>query len=394
MMKGKRGHLVLLVLLASLITACGDAVPVAQPAEIIPAQETTQALNKEAVQLDMNAVQQQPIADASGPAEKTPDTEEKETVKVPAESSTSQEPKPKLPPVVGDQLPPIYRQFIEAEIGLKDKEKVVDFVVEDIDQDGYEEAVVAVGYDKSYFSQIYLLQNREGSIVNVGADGLQTGGYGAYEIDLIQLEDRPEKVIYTGLSNDANMIGLRLDGYKNGTITTLAYSASPTGAGLDELLDSDKNGRFDGFTQNRWSYDVLYYELVRVFKLNNGDFELERVDVELPDYPTKPKDVVIAYLTLLILDEGKSPDMSSRLKELCQDCSLELYMGDTLAQELYSFLTYDEEAIDVQVQEEALSAKVELTWKEESTRNNRLSFELIKSEDRWRIQSVQSGKVE
>jgi hypothetical protein len=415
-MKWMQGSLIQLVISVLLLAACGNELPAAT--HVSDSAQGNEAGHVEpSVGVETNVGYRNPIAAGAKSEEAQPviETVPKPTPVEPEHqepspsaaddqlrpipetgqkttSVESKHPEPVLPST-DNRLPAIYQQFVESKIGLMDQEAVVDFIVEDIDQDGYVEAVVAVGYDKTYFSKIYLLQNREGMVSEVSSNQLHTGGYGANEIDLVQLEDRPHKVIYTGLTNDANMIGLRLDEYKNGKVTPLAYSASATGSGGDVLLDENQDGRIDGYVQNRGSYDVLYYGLSRIYKLSGGQFELERVDIEFREYPNNPKDVVFEYLSLFVLNKGKSPDMDKRMQELCPNCVADIKSNDQLARSLYEILAYDKSALNIEIQEEALSARVKVAIKQDSPQNAKWEFELVKTESKWTIKSVRPEKV-
>ncbi|WP_410771277.1 hypothetical protein [Fontibacillus sp. BL9] len=212
------------------------------------------------------------------------------------------------------------------EKGLGADLSLIYFTQEDMDLDGNEEAIAAFGNDGQgeeedeedvTFSEIYILRNQGGKILQIG-DNLNNGGYGINEIRLVRLEDREEKVIYLGLTNWVSMTGFRLVGISDDTLDELAYSASATGSGEDVLLDGNENGKFDSYEQRRGSYDVFYYGVTRYFSLERGEFVQTDTSVELLDYPSTPKAAVLEYLALSIIDDRLPPNVEERLDELCQ----------------------------------------------------------------------------
>ncbi len=218
----------------------------------------------------------------------------------------------------------LFENFLK-EKGLGAELSLIYFQQEDIDLDGNEEAVAAFGNagdengneEDVTFNEIYILRNQGGNIVQIG-DNLNNGGYGIDEIRLVELEDRDEKVIYLGLTNWVSMTGFRLVGVSGDTLDELAYSASATGSGEDVLLDGNENGKFDSYEQRRGSYDVFYYGVTRYFALKQGEFVQTDTSVELLDYPSAPKEAVLEYLSLSIIDDRLPPNVEQRLDELCQ----------------------------------------------------------------------------
>ncbi|HHW23056.1 MAG TPA: hypothetical protein GXX26_09290 [Clostridiaceae bacterium] len=68
------------------------------------------------------------------------------------------------------------------------------------------------------------------------------------------------------------------------------------------MASTQEGKAYDGYTQKRWSYDVLYYPMTRTFHIKKGEFVLHKTEVELGDYPEEIRDVVIQYLSLRVLD--------------------------------------------------------------------------------------------
>ncbi|WP_334075375.1 MULTISPECIES: hypothetical protein [Paenibacillus] len=291
---------------------------------------------------------------------------------------------------------PLFKKFIK-EKGLGANLELFFFEKEDLDRDGLEEAVVAYGPSEDDLTDIYVLKNRDGQIVQLG-DNLNSGGYSVEEIKLIQLEGREDKVIFLGLTNWASMTGFSLFDLEGGIPENIAYSASATGAGEDVLLDTDNNGRFDCYEQRRYSYDVLYYEVTRTYKLQKGEFIHADTSVNLPDYPASPEEVVEEYLALGIIDEQPPQNVASRRAELCRYCSKNPdkagpQVDYSVMQNL--ILDLEEEGSALDVKEDDTDATATLKWKDENGRQHKAAFRLTKEgtgdSGKWTITDISSS---
>jgi len=69
--------------------------------------------------------------------------------------------------------------------------------------------------------------------------------------------NKKQKYILESLTNGAALSGFALYEIDGDEIVQIEYSASATGAGEDHLIDTNKDGFYDGYVQNRYSYDVL-----------------------------------------------------------------------------------------------------------------------------------------
>ncbi|RCX18666.1 hypothetical protein DFP94_106200 [Fontibacillus phaseoli] len=296
----------------------------------------------------------------------------------------------------------LYKDYLK-EKGLGADLSLVYFKQEDIDFDGNEEAVAAFGYAEEEdedeedvtLNEIYILRNQGGKILQLG-DNLNSGGYGINEVRLVQLEDREEKVIYLGLTNWVSMTGFRLVEISGDTLDELAYSASATGSGEDVLLDGNENGKFDSYEQRRGSYDVFYYGVTRYFSLERGEFVQTDTSVELLDYPSTPKEVVLEYLALSIIDDRLPPNVEQRLDELCQFRNA---AGDRPVLEVdYGIvgnlqLELDDEDAYFEVEESGSDTMVTLIEKEADRTKKQTVFNLAKDSDnnkgKWSIYDIE-----
>lgn len=283
------------------------------------------------------------------------------------------------------QLPEVFQQYVADSIPMNDDESVVAFVTGDIDLDGYEEAVIAISSISRDFHKVYLLKNRDGTVTSV-QDGIVDTLYSIYELKLVELEDRANPVIYLGATNHGPMTGFQLSEYLDGELKTLAYSASAVGAGSDSLIDENGDGRYDGYVQERWSYDVYDYWTNRYFKLEQGEFILDRVEIYLPDYPDEPKDVVVEYVSLTLLNEADSPELNERLTALCPSCSE--VDGSDLPQGISYWLRFTDD-LDVSIGADDQTAQVSLPIHEDSASGGMMQFQLYQEESQWKIHSYE-----
>lgn len=295
---------------------------------------------------------------------------------------------------------PLFKKFMkEKEKELGAELKLFFFEKEDLDRDGLEEAVVAYGPSNDDLTDIYVLKNRDGQIVQLG-DSLNTGGYGVNDIKLIQLEGRDNPMIYLGLTNWDSMAGFNLFELAGDRVENPVYSASATGAGEDVLLDTDQNGRFDRYEQRRYSYDVFYYEVTRTFTLQQGEFVHTDTSVQLPDYPASPEEVVDEYLALGMIDEKLPQNVISRRAELCRYCGEHPgknvpQLDDAAMQSLILGLEEEGNALEVKEGGDGTSATVTLVWTDESGKRKETVFEMTRTGDgngRWTITDMSPGK--
>ncbi|MCA1293858.1 hypothetical protein LBW89_12595 [Paenibacillus sp. alder61] len=296
---------------------------------------------------------------------------------------------------------PLFKKFMtEKEKALGEDRKLFFFEKEDLDRDGLEEAVVAYGPSNDDLTDIYVLKNRDGQIVQLG-DNLNSGGYAVDDIKLIQLDGRDNPMIYLGLTNWDSMTGFNLFELAGDRLENPVYSASATGAGEDVLLDTDNNGRFDRYEQRRYSYDVFYYEVTRTYTLQQGEFVHTDTSVQLPDYPASPEEVVEEYLALGKIDEKLPQNVISRRAELCRYCGVHPgknvpQVDDGTMQSLILGLEEEGSALKVKEGGSGKSATATLVWTDKSGKQKETIFELAKTGDgnggRWTITDMSAGE--
>lgn len=232
-------------------------------------------------------------------------------------------------------------------------------------------------------------------------DNLNSGGYGVNDIKLIQLDGRDDPMIYLGLTNWDSMIGFNLFELAGDRVENPVYSASATGAGEDVLLDTDNNGRFDRYEQRRYSYDVFYYEVIRIYTLQQGEFVHTDTSVHLPDYPASPEEVVEEYLALGMIDEKLPQNVVLRRAELCRYCGEQPgknvpQVDHAAMQSLILGLEEEGSALKVKEGGDDTSATVTLVWTDERGKQMETVFKLTKTGDgnggRWTITDMSAGE--
>jgi hypothetical protein len=203
------------------------------------------------------------------------------------------------------------------------------------------------------------------------------------------LQNISQRYIYLGLTNGASLLGFDIIELKDNQFRDICGSASATGVGEDILLDINNDGQFDGYTQNRSSYDVLYFPLVRTYILQDKEFVLNNTKVEVPEYPDKIKDVVIQYLSLIAIDAEKCPEVVERISELSMDEDVKNidYFTEHWVEAVYNTIMEIDEGIEFNIVENGDSAEVTAVFKDNNMENKYI-FHLLHSDDRWYIDKI------
>lgn len=280
-------------------------------------------------------------------------------------------------------------------------ERVAFTAKEDIDLDGYDEIVVAFGNSNEnpqsgYVSELYILRDHNGDIVQLG-DNLVGGGYGTYEVKLIRLQNKRQTYVYCGITNGGGLVGFQIYGLSGNEPVQVGYSASATGSGDDVLKDYNNDGQFDGYVQNRSSYDVLYYQVIRIFDWvsDKNDFEHRETHVDMPEYPDQIQDVLYQYLSLRALDEDHSPEIHQRLSELCSytqanDIKIE---WEQWGSALYDYWmgSGDRSDFDIEESKDTATATATVTALNDESNKVVITFKLVKVEGLWKIKEMKGS---
>jgi hypothetical protein len=276
--------------------------------------------------------------------------------------------------------------------GLGLEQSVIYYEGEDLDRDGNDEIVVALGVAVDDYAEVYILRSVEGQFVLLG-DNLNNGGYGINKIRLVQLENRQDLVIELGLTNWASMSGFELIAIEDGLLVELAYSAAAVGVGEDYLIDTDGNGMYDGYKQQRYSYDVFYYPVTRTFTLEGNTFEQTEWSVDLYEYPAGPEETLIEYFALGGMGEPLPANVAERRQQLCNWCTVhDTDMPFFKDYELISDLVMGfGEYVTMDLSETDNHATATLSYRELVDGAMRdVTFHLTKDQKHWTITNVEA----
>ncbi|QHW32840.1 hypothetical protein GZH47_19845 [Paenibacillus rhizovicinus] len=291
------------------------------------------------------------------------------------------------------QVPQSFMNYMDDKHPLSDQSVIRFFEQADLNDDGQLEAVLGVKDrpdEEGIYSEIYVLKQVKDQIVQLG-ENLSGGGYGVFDIGLVHLDDRKVPVLQMKLTNGVSMEGFALFTLKADKPVELVNSASPTGVGDDELTDNDLDGAFDGYVQHRTSYDVLYYNVMRVYALQRGQFVQTDTKVAMPDYPSEPKDVAAAYLTLRALAEfNDAPEVDRRLKELCPACTEKQtgLIGPAWTDAFQGSSGFAEDLFGFNVKGDKDTATVGVTYAMEGASVEKLDFHFAHANGKWFIDGI------
>ena len=257
---------------------------------------------------------------------------------------------------------------------------------QDLDSDGYSEIII-MREDQN----IYILRDENGKISQV-IDNIynEGGGYVIDEIKLVKLKGSDSTYIFFHLTNEASLNGFALLQLRNNQINQIVYSASATGAGNDYLDDSDNDGIFDSYVQERWSYDVLYYNTLNYYVWNNKSnaFIFSNSQVDVGDYADNIHDLIIQYLSLKCIDSAMSQEINERLAEIFPEGDGNFSVND-LKNNPREILSCDPD-INMNITENGNDAyvKVVLTSISDSSLTDTINFNLKQEDGKWRIIKV------
>lgn len=272
------------------------------------------------------------------------------------------------------------------------------FEQKDIDNDGYIEIIAAFGdkdeeYDDwNWIRESFILCDKEGKIELISQGFANGGGYACYKAELVRFDGADEDYILIGITNGGALHGIEIIKVSGGDIINLAYDASATGAGNAYLSDKNGDGVFDGYISERWSYDVLYYEVSSYYAFKDGRFDHMETHVNTGDYPKTVKDVVTQYISLCVLsDFYPSDDITKRINELritsekteTQIKAEQWYSG------FYEFILGIDSSISMDIDESGNIASVTVNKVDEHNKKEySLSFELSNDNGVWHIISI------
>ena len=262
------------------------------------------------------------------------------------------------------------------------------FQIEDIDLDGNNEILIVT----KDASKIILLRETNG-IISLISKKIPPTGYAPYSAKIIRLEHTDKKYIFVGLTNGFHLFGFGIFDLTGNELVPIYYGASPTGSGIDELIDSNQDGAYDKHVQNRGSYDYFYYNIVNYYTWDGKEFIYDTMDIDMPKYPAEIKDVIQQYMELSCLYDEKNEAIYNRLKEL-STCEI---LKENDKKSIEKFLCskdsfYFASNFDFIINQEDTYAKADILW-ESYDKKYDYSFSLKKIKNKWVIKSVDIKKT-
>jgi len=269
-------------------------------------------------------------------------------------------------------------------------ENILECFIEDFDRDGNDEAVVVVGSSPEDLRGFYVLRYRDGKIEQMNELSGNDTGYSIMGIKPVRFDGTDLTYICVELTNWASLRGFAIYEIYGEGVLELFIAASAAGAGEDALLDLDGDGIYDGFYQNRWSYDVFNYPIYRQFLWIDGILYPDICDIELPGYPDTIEGVITEYLILSALALENCPAADERLVLLCPKTPDEM-VADHL-RDLYNALQNEvlelEGGLDFEISQKGDSASVLVSGPDYYGQGHEFSFDVVRKNYGWCIESI------
>jgi len=257
----------------------------------------------------------------------------------------------------------------------------------DLDQDGRDEVIVALGSLDSFmdiylYEKLYVFNSENLSLIeDLEMSWLIEG------IQVVKLETDESDYLYLNTTNAINRSGIRVLSLEDGKLQDYDIPSSAYGSGSSELIDSDGDGYFDIIDVYQWSYTSLYYEVFDAYKLTDGAFENIRRDVEVYDYPKDLRDLIYQYIALSYLNEYECEAVNDRLMEITNNQS---FLIDKIqyVDIMYALLALDDEALvyEEDLKENEAYIKVSNPIGSEHIYHYEIYAEKI--EDKWHITKI------
>ncbi|KAF2339782.1 hypothetical protein [Flavobacterium tistrianum] len=207
------------------------------------------------------------------------------------------------------------------------KEKLFFFKEQDIDLDGINEAIVALGNyteEGTKIRYLFILKNDKGTIKQViGSFNLNDSDFFANEVSLIKLQNQQETCIAVkyNLVSSSNT-GVSIFELKNNHLNVIQETRlSRFEKEYEErLVDDDDDGEYEGYSQ-RVTYDgrINYYKDTN-FAFENGICIEKGSQNYMDAYPDEIQDVLLQYIRLRS-EPFNDNIINYRLNELCIDAN-------------------------------------------------------------------------
>ena len=295
-----------------------------------------------------------------------------------------------------------YYIFIQKNNPKAIKGKLFFFEEKDIDLDGLNEAVIALGENTSsgpHINNLFVLKNDHGIIKEVmGHFNLKGKDYFANDVSLILLQDQQQSYIcvkYILKYNTGISVFELTDNYLK-TIRETELSNLMDNRYEESLIDEDGDGKYNGcLGLDIKDLDLSYYNKTK-FVFESGVYVGQWTQYFMADYPDNIQDILLQYIRLRSL-AFTGRDIDSRLNELCSDKNANQIKWNKKWYQLgvrNSFQIKNNINVDfLDIQENDDKANVIATYnlEEEKDVNGiyQLHFELEKTADKWKITKVE-----
>jgi len=281
-----------------------------------------------------------------------------------------------------------YFEYLKSVDVIHDDYELLDIVDVDLNDDGVIESIISVGlrsndsYEK-YIETVYIVDKYldHGIIDRIGE------GYSIYDVEIIQLPESEYKYIHCKLTNGGNLHGFslyRLDGEE---LERVWSSASPTGSGNSYLLDNSGDGKYDGYFQELWSYDVFWYRTRREFVWQDDEFLLDYSIVDVHEYPKDMLEVVTQLISLVILDDSTNNAVDERISEICLEgvsYDLDLISHNDLVKVLLTLDGY----MKFETTEDGAKGEVLVISDTEADHEYEYLFMMKKHKGKWHVEDI------
>ena len=293
---------------------------------------------------------------------------------------------------VFDRKSPYY-SFIQKNHPEALSHELVYFKVEDIDLDGKQEAIVALGkLDKedennTEINQIFLLRKDNGIIESLY--DFEKFCYSIYNIGLVSLQGKKEKCICLYTKNYTRASGFHLFELLNNKVINLCSRLSFSRYINNYLVDNDKDGKYDGYEQFLTYTYALFYDVTRSYVFKKGDFKWSKTHVEIPsEYPDTINEILLQYISLRSLNLGESKEVSERLNLICTNQNVSnIKWNKAIWGKGYEYTYLGMEGqIEFEIQEGTYTTIA--TYIDEDQKAYQCQFEVAKTADKWQITKV------
>jgi hypothetical protein len=266
--------------------------------------------------------------------------------------------------------------------------QLIYFKEEDIDLDGKKEAIIGIGKsEEDELDYLFLLKNDNKAVKKIyDFDKYKNS---VSNVKFVSLQQKKQKYIYLELFREDSE-GFVLFELVDNNVKEILYSLPPNGKGSDQLVDNDKDGKYDGYVQLRNYIETLYYSIEANYVFKDNKFKMSKIHVDIdPDYPSTIEEVLLQYISLRSLDFGESKEVKDQLKLICTDenahvikwnkekwgeAYIKNYMGSS-----------DEPKFEMQED----SNTTTVIYMDEDQKEYQLKFELKKSDSKWQITKVE-----